>query len=391
VVRRLPAAALVAAAALTLTVACSSATPTTGGAEPTFAAPAGPVAGCGPQAASDPTERSASRQPARCAAGSPAPAPLAQRQKVTLAAQTKGEYLAPVLVGMAKGEFEKENLDVELASVPFADALPQLASGTIDMAQGGPYASVVNAVQTGFDVRWALGNFFPPHGGDVATPQSGLWFRRDAFTDPAHPSLAALKTKPPVVANTQGSGTPAVLWLEKAFREAGIDFSTVQFQSLAPADQVTALQSGAVQGAYLLDPYWRQIGADPAFVQLAVQPREVNGGIFYGPSLLGQRADVGEAFARAYIRTINTYLQGDYKKTSDVVAALAQQIGTTPDVIAKGDPLVFDWEVPSGLYTDLEKLYIQLGTAKTVTAPIAEDKLVTRTFYDRAVGHGGAS
>jgi NitT/TauT family transport system substrate-binding protein len=356
-----------------------------------FSAPARPVSGCGAAASTDPANRSPDRVVAWCDPGSPAAQPLPTRTKLTVAAQSRGEYLAPLLVGMAKGEFAKENLDIEPVVVPFSDALPQLASGAIDLAHGGPYASVVNAVKNGIDIRWVLGNYSPPHGGDPASPQSGLWFRRQAFTDPAHPSLATLTVRPPVVANTQGSGTPAVYWLEKAFRGSGIDYKSVQFQSLAPTDQVTALRTGAVSGAYLVDPYWRQIADDPAFIQVAVPEKEVNGGMFYGPSLLGKRADAGLAFARAYIRTINTYLRGNYKADPDVSAVLAKQMGTDVQVVQRGEPLVFDWEVPANLYTDLEQLYIKTGTAQGLTAPAEEAKLVSRTFYRRAVGHDGTS
>lgn len=381
------ASALLALVALLALAACATTATTSSGGRPTFAGPVTPVAGCAAKAHTDEADQSPGRPIARCDPGSPAPQPLAQRTKVVVTAQSKGEYYAPVLVGLAKGEFAKENLDVQLSIVSFADSLPQLASGGIDIAMGGPYASVVNAVNSGFDIRWVLGNFEPPHGGDVGTPQSGLWFRRDAFTDPAHPSMATLKTHTPVVANTQGSGTPAALWLQRAFQAGGIDYSAVQFQSLAPSDQVAALRSGAVQGAFLVDPYWRQLAGDPSFVQLAVQPKEVNGGMFYGPNLLDKHTDVGLAFARAYLRTINTYLAGNYKADSSVMTALAAQMGVGVDVAERGDPLVFDWEVPAGLYTDLQNIYIKTGTVPNLTAPLPEDKLVSRDFYERAVGY----
>jgi NitT/TauT family transport system substrate-binding protein len=354
---------------------------------PQFTTPVSPVTGCGAQSHVDPADRSPQRAVARCEAGTPAPAPLPQRELVRLAAQSKGEYLAPVLLGIANGEFEKENLQVEISAVSFADALPQLVSGGLDVSQGGPYASLVNGAGSGLGVRWVLGNYAPSHGGEVDVPQAGLWFRRDAFTDPAHPGLANLVDRRPVVANTQGSGTPAAYWMERAFRAAGIDYADVEFQQLGSADQVTALRSGAVQGAFLVDPYWQQIADDPAFVQVAVQDREVNGGMFYGTRLLQERPDIGEAFARAYIRTINSYLAGNYKSDTATIAALAQQAGVPAEVMARGTPLLFDWQIPQGLTDDLQRTYIALGAVRTISEPLPEDQLATRAFYDRAVGH----
>lgn len=346
------------------------------------------VAGCGAAAHTDPAIRSTSRSIARCAPGAPAPKKLAQPHTITLAAASKGEYSAPVLLGMDKGEFAKENLTVKFVQMPASDAIVQLASGKVDVDLGAPYVSFVNGVASGLDLRLTLANYSPLHGGDASTPQSGLWVRRNAFSDRQTPNLAQLKGQK--ICNTLGNGTVAVYWMQKAMHSAGISLKDVTWSALAPADCVTALQQGAVAAAYLLDPFWSQIKSQPdKYALAAAQPNEPNGGVIFGPNLLQKDRDVGEAFARAYIRTINTYIQPGYHKDATVVDALAKEIGVQPSVITDGDELKFEWEWRSGLLDDLQKTFRELGTQTGSTMP--DDKLVDRSFYNQAVGYSGKS
>jgi NitT/TauT family transport system substrate-binding protein len=345
------------------------------------------VAGCGDEAYTDQADRSDSRPIARCDTGAPAPKPLAAKTTVKLAAQTKGEYLAPVYLAQAFGEFEKENLEVEIVGLSFADAMPQLAQGRLDAVNGGPFASFINGVAAGQPIKWALANYSPPSGGDVSVPQSGLWVRRDAFSDPDDPDLAELDDNDLRVANTQGAGTVAIYWMERALADVGISYGDVNMQVVPPGDQVAAMKNEAIAGAYLLDPYWRQASAeDSEFAQMAVQPKEPNGGIFFGPNLTEKDPEVGEAFARAYIRTINTYLAGDYKKDQRVVDALAAAIGVPAESLSAGVPLTFEWEIREGLLDEVQPLYIKYGSVTSTATPVPEDQLVDRSFYMAAVG-----
>ena len=39
-----------------------------------------------------------------------------------------------------------------------------------------------------------MGNYFPPDAGDYSVPQTGLWCRKDSFTDPSNPDPAETQT-----------------------------------------------------------------------------------------------------------------------------------------------------------------------------------------------------
>lgn len=121
-----------------------------------------PVAGCGAGSWTDPAELDPARKAARCDKGAPAAQPLAKRREITVATGTlSAEYVAPLQVAVAKGEFAKEGLDVELKVLPTPDALPLLAKGDVDAQWAAPEAAVMNGINGGFDIKWVAGNFSP--------------------------------------------------------------------------------------------------------------------------------------------------------------------------------------------------------------------------------------
>lgn len=375
--------ALVVASAAPAITGATTAPP--GSTEPAAEA-SSPDGGCGAEAATDPADLSPERVPARCAPGAPEPQPLAERQTVTLSTAFRAEFVAPILLGISMGEFDKENIDVEIQELGFSDALPLMASGDIDIAVGGTEAAFFNAVSSGIEARWALSNFSPPDAGDASVPQTGLWVRRDAFTDPDNPDLAELGDM--TLASAVGNGSTIAYPIEAALEESGLSLADVSVQQIPSDEMVTALENGAVQAAWLLDPYWIAIADNPDFALVATQPPgEPIGGLYFAPGFLTDDRDTALAFTRAYIRTINTYLSGDYQADDDVMAALSEATSTDIEALAATPSLEFDWEIRGGTTDREQAVFIELGTVE-YDEPIAEDGVVDRSLYLEAVGAG---
>ena len=292
------------------------------------------------------------------------------------------EYVAPFILADSLGEFDKENLDVEMVSLSMEDALPQLATGAVDAINGAPSVAFYNAVNNGVDVKWVLGNFFPPNAGDTSVPQTGLWARADVFSDPSHPDPKELEGKK--VASAVGLTSVIAYPISQAFSSAGADPTKMEYVQIPSADMATALQNGAVDAAWMLDPFWTQFADNDDYVLVATQtPGEPIGGIFFGDRLLNQDPEVGQAFARALVRTINTYLTGNYHDDPEVMAQIADITGITVDQMTKTPALLFDWEIRDGTTTRAQEAFV--GYAQ-LTDVIPEDQLVDRSFYLGAVG-----
>jgi NitT/TauT family transport system substrate-binding protein len=385
---RVVAAALGATALLLSAVACGGDKDKegTGGADLGAVVP---VEGCGPDAYVDPADLSPTRKIARCEANTPAAQPLKEPATIRMTSASRSSSLAPIFVGMELGEFEKENLKIDFSVLPFAEAMPQLATGRVDLSYGGTEAGLFNAVNQGLTLKWILGNFVEPKAVDLTRPQTGLWARRDIFSNPSQPNLAELKGK--TLGSTVGAASSIAYPMDKALRQAGISLQDLKIKQLPSADLMTALANKAVDTAWLLDPYWLTAANSPdKYVLVGGQsPGEPLGGFYAGKSLLQERPEVTQAFVRAYIRTVNTYLQGDYIKDEKVLAAMTAGTQQTKETLTRTPALTFDWEIREGTGEQEQKVFIAFKTVK-YTDIIPEDRYVDRSFYARAVGHTGS-
>lgn len=349
-----------------------------------------PVAGC-ENGWTDPSDMSPDRQVARCTPGNPAPQPLPEMTTVKMSSSFRLEFNSPVLLADTMGEFAKENIEFEFVSVGFADAIPQLAQGTLDAAIGGFELALYNAGNQGLPVKAVMGNYFPPKAGDYSVPQTGLWCRRASFSDPQNPDPA--ETQRLKWASSVGKGSSAVYYSVTELEKRVPDFSVddLQVDKIPAADIVTALQNGAIDCGVLLDPTWLTVADDPDYVMMATQtPGEPLGLVAFGRTMLQDKPEVGEAFVRAVIRTINTYFAGDYHSDPEVMQEIAD-VTNQPDTtkLTATPSLVMDWEIREPTTTSMQDLFIKLGVITDFSTPVPEEKVVDRSFYERAVGHSG--
>ncbi len=377
------------ATAATTTAAKTGATGTATGATGASTGKKATVAGC-EKGYTDPADLSKGRQVARCTSGSPAPVPLAAKTKITLATNFKLEFNSPVYVAQSLGEYAKENLEVEIVNLSFANAIPQMVTGQVDVAVGGFEIALFNAGNQDLGVKVISGNYFPPKASDYTVAQTGLWCRRDAFTTPDKPNLKEIETKK--WGTAAGRGSSAVYYSAAEIQKRVPDFSMkkVDVATIPSVDIIPALKNKAIDCGILLDPLWTQVKDDKAFFQAATQtPGEPLGVMAFGKNLLKDKPEVGQAFMRAYIRTVNTYFAGDYHKDDKVMAEIQKWTGATAEAQAtlKGlDSLTFDWEIRKDTTTRIQQLFIDLGVLTDIKTPVAEDKLVDRSVYEKVLG-----
>jgi NitT/TauT family transport system substrate-binding protein len=104
--------------------------------------------------------------------------------------------------------------------------------------------------------------------------------------------------------------------------------------------------------------------------------------------MLRERRDIGEAFARALVRTSRRWLQGDYHANPQVMAALVKELGQTEEAIKRGGTtLAFppNLPIPDFLPGLLQKTYLLSPGLLTYTSPLPDDKVVDHAFLDKAV------
>ena len=160
-------------------------------------------------------------------------------------------------------------------------------------------------------MKAVLGNYYPPDAGDYTKPQTGLWCRRDSVHHPRRSEGRGARHEE--VGVVGGPRIVRHLLQRRRDPEAPPELRHHRDRASSASRTPTSWRrsrTAAIDCGILLDPIWLQVKDDPGYFQAATQtPGEPLGMVAYGKSLLEDKPEVGVAFARAIIRTINTYLQ----------------------------------------------------------------------------------
>jgi NitT/TauT family transport system substrate-binding protein len=347
-------------------------------------------AGCGEEAATDPADMSAGRSVARCAADNPAPAPLDAPGTVRVGVRSRSEDVAPILLADQFDEFGEENLTVEVVELDSATELfDALEGGELDVVAGDLDGPFFDHVFNGSGARIALGGPVAPSAQDTETPQAGLWLRTD-LVDPPDDWMDLEDVGLPVAVE-DSIGDAVAYPVDAILAQDDISLNEVNIMVADGESAATALLDGELSGAWLSDPYWRGVVDSELEIELvATLPvAESLGGVAFDERLLDPERDraTGVAFSRAVIRTINTYLAGDYQDDDEVVAALVEATGASEDDIRRTPAWVFDWEVREGTTERIQQALLSLGGVLYEEA-LPEGRLVDRSLYEDAVAAG---
>ncbi len=301
------------------------------------------------------------------------PEPLAEKTVVKVAMSAKLELHSIPLLAKELGEFEKENLDVQIEVMPATDSLPALAGGTLDVVAGGYTVGVVNAIASGAEIL----DVYP---GPSQADADGLW----VHTDLADKGAAALKGKK--IATSQGPGVVGIIPIENYLATAGLTLDDVTMETIPLADLPAALESGAVDAAWLSSPAnlpFAQSGTAKKVVGL--EDDQIVTAVFFGPNLHTTNPEVGQAFVRALRRTELTYLQGDYKADATVSAALAKALDLTVDELKVTESLTFGHKLVPDFYTQAQEAWIKIGGIVSFDKPLDPSSYLDSSFMDRIV------
>ena len=353
-----------------------------------------------PSAAGTPSTTSAA-PPATEATGpgTPAPRPLATRATLTVnRSLTSALSFSSVLLAQEMGEFAKENVDVHFVSENSVNALLLLQKGRIDGSILGLNAGVFNAVAAGAEVRFVL-----PFGTAGPGDQSGFWARRDVLEpdgrfDPCVFGRGARPDGTTVVSvnDSTGLGSPVTIALARLIEQCpGQTLKSVRdritVSTVVGPNLLVALQQGAVDLAFLLSPLPDTPGITD-YASLAYSIGIDDPGADYAGWALGpvrdKQPELADAFVRAVVRTVRTYLQGNYLANPDVLNALARALNIPADVLSKSRPVVFrpDQRLRTGPgLAQLQGYWADVGGLLSYDKPLDGSRVVDVGPVDRVV------
>ncbi len=334
---------------------------TTAPAESNDTQPDEPVVTDAPEVTDPPAETTSATDPTTtdAPASDPlAPQPLAERETFTVGIPIALELEAPLFLGQAFGEFEAENLDVEVV----VDTVPNLfvaaGQGRLDMLYGGPQALALNALAQGVELRWVAGAV------DIAASPAGAHaglYVSTRLADDAESFDPTSLAGTTIGVGPGGWGAPSVYPLYETITAAGLTIDDVTLLQLTDLPSyVTAIETGAADAIMAAAPLSIQLEtAGTAFI---VQEYTVPTAAYFSTvDVIEGRTEAGQAFFRAMQRTIDTYLGAGYHDDADSLDALAEALGYPGEAIAASPEYTFSLEVPDGAVNSFIGQYTAAG------------------------------
>ena len=294
---------------------------------------------------------------------------------------------APVFLADGLGLYAEENLTIEFQPVTaISDALQMLAQGDLDVYTGSPSAPMFNQVASGLDVRMisSIGSIATPDGFEAA---SGVFVRQELLDSGEVSSAADLAGRRIASVGPVGTATSFIIY--RVLATGGLDLDDVELVTLGFPEAMTGLQTGGVDAAFLVAPFSAQVVDDgiasPIVDSKTAYGDVVTSGQIIGPSLLENRP-AAIAFLRANMRAAQR-LQGDYRTDDEVVAELADFMGTEEDLVRNGPIYYFDPtlepQIPSVL--EMQDLFLGIPDILGYTEPLTVDQLFDMEIWELAV------
>ena len=337
--------------------------------------------GCGEAASTDVADLSVARSLARCGPDAPAAAPLAAPATVRVALTERSEAAAPLLVASALDEFAAEGLTVEIVDMDGKAAYQAMARGEVDAVVGGVDGPFFDAVESGSGARLVLGGMVARDPSDLERPQAGLWLRADLIDADDDEEWTHVEAQTVLVPG--GLGSSAMYPIETVLSQHEMGANSVDVRPSSATEAAASLEAAAVGGAWLTEPAATHAGSDESLRLVTTTPgSEAIDGTVFSPRLLGPDWAVGEAYARAVIRTINTHLFDGYD--DEALTAVAEALDVDEDAVADGPDPLFDWEIRGGTTDRIQDSLTALGGVGYERS-LDESAVVDRSVVDGVV------
>ena len=287
--------------------------------------------------------------------------------------------MSPLYIADAEGFFEDEGLDVEFVRLTRnIDAIPSLAQGEVDVGAGQMAISILNAVGSGARIRGVAGL------GRLATDGCsfhGVVIQRELFAEGADTDPEAFRGR----RVEMDIALPHAYWLDRALQPAGVTLDELEIVDVPMSATVDAFVKGSFDLTGIDEPRLSmllQSGSATLWKGTeAIVPDYQVSFLFFGPSLLDERPEVGERFIAAYLRGVRQYNEGKTERNLEILEAamrwsreeLEQMCWVTMDDDGR---MFFDGLV------GYQEWALERGLVERV---LTEDEMTSRRFIDAAV------
>ena len=235
---------------------------------------------------------------------------------------------APFYIAQDRGYFKDENLDVKLLVLDSgAKVIAPLGTGELDVGSGALSVGFWNALARGVKFRVVA---------DRGHTEKGYYYQ-SVFMRKELVDSGAVKSLKDLAGKRMGfaaQGVTSLSLLNEAAKANGFKFEDVTPVYLSFPSQIAAMQNGALDGSFLIEPQ-ATIAANAGYgVRIAntndFYPHQQISVLFYSDKFATERADVAARLMRAWLRGARTY--NDAIKDGHIAGSGAD---TVVDIMAK--------------------------------------------------------
>jgi NitT/TauT family transport system substrate-binding protein len=249
------------------------------------------------------------------------PAPPQETVKLTVVTQPFITFV-PFYIAQQEGYYAEQGLEVEFVNfVTNQEILPALSSGQVDVSSGLLSSGMLTAMARG-------GNFkIVADKGYIDPAQCDNYVmiaRKDLVEAGAFQNVADLKghTVDVVPATWQE------YYLAELLETGGLTLKDIQMTDLPPPAEPEAFEKKAMELSIISEPWiirFREAGHSPVFAPPSkLVPDTEAAVILYGPTLLGENADLGNRFMVAYLKAVRQYNEGKTPRNVELVAQFTE-------------------------------------------------------------------
>lgn len=264
----------------------------------------------------------------------------------------------PLYIAREEGFFEHQGIDLVLEKFPSTStALPLLLNGDIAVTGGQLSPGMVNAIAKGAHIRLVADK-----GTILAGSCNSCAFlvRKDLVESGTIKTVSDLKGKKIAIGTDLSYGMFRI-------REKG-NLSIDDFDShTMPREAIpAAFETGAIDGAYLMEPYITQAvmnGNAVVFLPGDAFMPNFSTPLVYGPALIDDNPDLGRRFMVAYLQGVRQYNQGKTERNLDIMAQYTSldrdllnqtcwvEIADTGDIPKDAQRNFMEWMLAEGTIT----------------------------------------
>jgi NitT/TauT family transport system substrate-binding protein len=295
---------------------------------------------------------------------------------------------APFYIAQDRGYFKDENLDVKLLVLDSgAKVIAPLGTGELDVGSGALSVGFWNALARGVKFRVVA---------DRGHTEKGYYYQ-SVFMRKELVDSGAVKSLKDLAGKRMGfaaQGVTSLSLLNEAAKANGFKFEDVTPVYLSFPSQIAAMQNGALDGSFLIEPQ-ATIAANAGYgVRIAntddFYPHQQISVLFYSDKFATERADVAGRLMRAWLRGARTYndaikdghIAG--KGAEEIITILTRRFKYPPDVIRTMWAHAINpdgWVNVEGIRRDFQ-FFKDQGQIKVAVQP---EDVLDRRFVDYAV------